>query len=44
MNAKLVHYVSTMQNLLSMYAADQKSPSIPAAKAKEYAQQIELVA
>jgi hypothetical protein len=44
MNAKLVHYVSTMQNLLSMYAADQTSPSIPAAKAKEYAQQIELVA
>jgi hypothetical protein len=44
MNAKLVHYVSTMQNLLRMYAADQKSPSIPAAKAKEYAQQIELEA
>jgi hypothetical protein len=44
MNAKLVHYVSTMQNLLRMYAAGQKSPSILAAKAKEYAQQIELVA
>lgn len=44
MNAKLVHYVSTMQDLLSMYPADKKSPSIPAAKAKEYAQQIELVA
>lgn len=46
-DAKLVHYVSTMRDLLSMLTGDvahRDLPSISAARAKEYAQQIELVA
>lgn len=46
-DVKLVHYVATMRDLLTELTGDpshQDLPTIPAAKAREYAHRIELVA